>query len=125
MKQPDTTKAESSAPSNRNFAGTDNQGHLRALAVLRHRSASREELDGIAGCANGPALVAALRARGLTIPCTHFAMLDHDDKLCRHGSYTLTADDHRKINAWIAKRDKKSAASTLANYELDFTNGPF
>lgn len=55
-------------PSSR-FLGTHNKRHLRVLAVLLVRRLFREELDKIAGCSNGPELVAELRRRGLEIPC--------------------------------------------------------
>lgn len=57
-----------SNPSSR-FLGTTNKRHLRVLAVLLVRRLFREELDKIAGCSNGPELVAELRRRGLEIPC--------------------------------------------------------
>ncbi len=44
-------------PSSR-FLGTTNKRHLRVLAVLLVRRLFREELDKIAGCSNGPELVA-------------------------------------------------------------------
>ena len=49
----------------REFTGTDNPRHLRALTALLRRPVSREQLDSIAGCSNGPALISDLRDRGL------------------------------------------------------------
>ena len=83
MKQPaaQTTKqadffpeANPSHPTNQpaKFHGTDNPRHLRALEVLLRRPVPREQLDSVAGCSNGPALVADLRALGLGEPRVFF-----------------------------------------------------
>ena len=39
------------------FSGTDNPRHLRVIQAVTVRPISREELDRVAGCANGPDLV--------------------------------------------------------------------
>ena len=104
MKTPDSTKAESSAPNKRKFSGTDNPRHLRALTVLLRRPVSREELDHIAGCSNGPELVAELRRRGLELPCKRIPFIDRDGFACRPGVYSLSIADRRMIYAWMAKR---------------------
>jgi hypothetical protein len=88
-------------PSNR-FLGTTNKRHLRALAVLLERPLFREELDKIAGCSNGPELVAELRRRGLKIPCDLVTRMDKDGKPCRPGVYSLTDDDRLKLANWRA-----------------------
>ncbi|WP_029525847.1 hypothetical protein [Polaromonas glacialis] len=110
MKTPETTKAESSAPSKRKFTGTDNPRQLRALAVLLRRPVSREELDHIAGCSNGPELVAELRRRGLEVPCERIRFIDRDGCACRPGVYNLTIADRRKIYAWMEKRGSAAHA---------------
>ena len=54
------------------FNGTDNPRYLRAIHALLVRPVPREQLDRVAGCSNGPALVAALRDLGLGkdgLPC--------------------------------------------------------
>ena len=104
MKTPDTTKAVSSAPNRPKFTGTDNPRQLRALAVLLRRPLSREALDHIAGCSNGPDLVAELRRRGLEVPCERIRFIDRDGFACRPGVYSLTIADRRKVHAWLAKR---------------------
>ena len=107
MKTPDSTKAESSPPSKRKFTGTDNPRHLRAITVLLRRPVSREELDSIAGCSNGPELVAELRRRGLHkehLPCERIQFIDRDGYPCRPGVYSLTITGRRMIYAWLAKR---------------------
>ena len=88
-------------PSNR-FLGTTNKRHLRTLAVLLVRQLFREELDKIAGCSNGPELVAELRRCGLEVPCHRVTRLDKDGKPCRPGVYSLTDDDRLKIAKWRA-----------------------
>ena len=110
MKTPETTKAESSAPSKRKFIGTDNPRQLRALAVLLRRPLSREALDHIAGCSNGPELVAELRRRGLDVPCKRIRFIDRDGCACHPGVYSLTIADRRKVHAWMEKRGSAAHA---------------
>ncbi len=109
MKTPDSTPAESSAPNKREFIGTDNPRHLRAITVLLRRPVPREQLDSIAGCANGPELIAELRRRGLGddhLPCERIKFIDRDGNLCRPGVYSLTEKGRRMIYAWLAKKGK-------------------
>ena len=110
MKTPRPAKAEQSAPNKRNFTGTDNPRQLRALAVLLRRPVSREELDHIARCSNGPELVAELRRRGLDVPCERIRFIDRDSFACRPGVYSLTLADRRKVFAWMAKRGSATNA---------------
>jgi hypothetical protein len=109
MKTPDTTKAVSSAPNRPKFTGTDNPRHLRFLAVLLRRPVSREDLDHIAGCSNGPELVAELRRRGLGkehLPCERIRFVDRDGYTCRPGVYSLTIAGRRMIYAWLIRMRK-------------------
>ena len=39
------------------FLGTNNPRHLRVIQAVTVRPMPREELDRVAGCSNGPALV--------------------------------------------------------------------
>ena len=97
----------------REFTGTDNPRHLRALTALLRRPVSREQLDSIAGCSNGPALISDLRDRGLGddhLPCERIKFIDRDGNLCRPGVYSLTEKGRRMVYAWIAKRSKGGAA---------------
>ena len=110
MKTPRPAKAEQSAPNKRNFTGTDNLRQLRALTVLQRRPVSREELDHIAGCSNGPELVADLRRRGLEVPCERIRFIDRDGFACRPGVYSLTIADRRMVYAWLAKRQQGGRA---------------
>ena len=110
MKTPRPAKAEQSAPNKRDFTGTDNPRHLRALTVLLRRPVPREQLDSLAGASNSPELVAELRRRGLEVPCERIRFIDRDGFTCRPGVYSLTTADRRLIYAWQAKRQKGVAA---------------
>lgn len=104
MKTPDPTKAESSAPSKREFTGTDNPRHLRAIHALLVSPQPREAIDNRAGCSNGPELVAELRRRGLEIPCERTPCIDRDGQEVKRGIYYLTDGDKRRVRKWKAKR---------------------
>ena len=74
------------------FAGTDNLRHLRVLQALRVRALPRQTLDAVAGCSNGPDLVAALRRLGLDVPCTRIEAVDRDGLPC--------VKRHQKLTPW-------------------------
>lgn len=82
------------------FLGTDNPRHLRVIQALLTRPLPREQLDQVAGCSNGPDLVAELRRRGLKAPCERTRKKDRDLFDCWPGVYYFTAQDRRKVNAW-------------------------
>lgn len=97
--------AVNDAVDQRPFTGADNPRHLRVIHALMVRSAiPREQLDRVAGCSNGPALVAELRRRGLEIPCNRIPAIDRDGKPCRPGMYRFTQSDRRKIHRWLKER---------------------
>ena len=96
-----------SAPS---FIGTDNPRHLRVLQAVSVRPIPREQLDALAGCSNGPDLIAELRRRGLQMPCTRTKRKDRDLFDCWPGVYHLTDQDRRKLNAWKRERASKGPA---------------
>lgn len=110
--QPAKTQTNNAADSTKQarFTGTDNPRQLRALAVLLRRPVSREALDHIAGCSNGPELVAELRRRGLDVPCERIRFIDRDGCACRPGVYSLSIADRRKIYAWMGQRQKGGKA---------------
>ncbi|MDP2785001.1 MAG: hypothetical protein Q8O38_10485 [Sulfurimicrobium sp.] len=85
------------------FTGTDNPRHLRVIHASWARSRKREEIDRIAGCSNGPELIAELRRRGLDFPCDRVPAIDRDGYPIRYGVYSLTNSDRRKISAWLRK----------------------
>lgn len=86
------------------FVGTDNLRHLRVIQAVSVRPIPREQLDTVAGCSNGPDLVAELRRRGLDMPCTRTKKRDRDLFDTWPGVYHLTQQDRRKLNAWKRRR---------------------
>ena len=86
------------------FTGTVNPRHLRTIQALMTRPITREHLDQIAGCSNGPELVAELRRRGLEVPCARTKKKDRDLFDCWPGVYHFTRQDRRRVLAWLAKR---------------------
>lgn len=107
MKTPEPTNAESSAPNRPKFTGTDNPRHLRVMHAMLRRPRRREDIDCIAGCSNGPELIAELRRRGLDVPCERIKFIDRDGYPCRPGVYSLTSSDRRKIYTWLSKCRKR------------------
>jgi hypothetical protein len=77
---------------------------MRVIQAVTVRPIPREELDRVAGCSNGPELVAELRRRGLEMPCTRTRKLDRDMFDCWPGVYHLTQADRRKLAAWKGRR---------------------
>ena len=96
---------DSTAKAVRKFTGTDNPRHLRVIHAMMIRPRKREEIDRIAGAANGPDLMAELRRRGLSAECTKTPAIDRDGFPVKLGIYELDAADRRAINAWVRKRD--------------------
>jgi hypothetical protein len=92
------------------FLGTDNPRHLRVIQAATVRPIPREHVDSVAGCSNGPDLIAELRRRGLDIPCTRTKRKDRDLFDCWPGVYHLTQQDRRKLNAWKRERASKGRA---------------
>jgi hypothetical protein len=86
------------------FTGTINPRQLRAIQALMTRPITREHLDQIAGCSNGPDLVSSLRRSGLEVPCTRTKKKDRDLFDCWPGVYHFTQKDRRRVLAWLAKR---------------------
>lgn len=89
------------------FPGTTNPRHIRLLLQLRIRPMRREDVDKVAGCSNGPDVIAQLRGRNLQIPCTRIEALDRDGRPCNPGVYHLTAADLRMLNAWLGEWEDK------------------
>jgi hypothetical protein len=86
------------------FLGTENPRHLRVIRAVEVRPTPREEIDRIAGCSNGPDLVAGLRGLGLELPCTRTKKLDRDMFVCWPGVYHLTQHDRRLLSDWKRRR---------------------
>ncbi len=74
----------------------------RALAALMRGPLSREEIDRLAGAANGPDLVAQLRRRGFAISCVKVRSIDRDGRTCWPGVYSLTDADRVAASRWLA-----------------------
>ena len=91
------------------FTGTDNPRHLRTIQALMTRPITREHLDQIAGCSNGPELIAELRRRGLEVPCARTKKKDRDLFDCWPGVYHFTQQDRRRVYAWLSKRGGANA----------------
>jgi hypothetical protein len=79
------------------FVFGGNPREHRALLALLVRPQPREHIDRTAGCSNGPALVADLRARGLDLPCSRAVCIDRDGREVRRGVYHLTVADRRRV----------------------------
>ena len=117
MKAPATIETAASAPGTgaaivapTRFLGTDNPRHLRAIQALRVRPLPREQLDQVAGCSNGPDLVAELRRRGLELPCTRAKKRDRDLFDSWPGVYHFSEADRRMVNRWLAERAARTQA---------------
>lgn len=107
FEEPSTPNCTAKPPK---FTGTSNPRELRLLALLLRRpSVSREAVDSEAGAANGPDLIARVRALGLGkehLPCTRIHVVDRDGKVCRPGIYFLTEQGRRAVHRWLAQRAK-------------------
>ena len=116
MKTPASLERKTSArdrgdsKSTASFLGTDNPRHLRVIHAVWVRPIPREQLDKVAGCSNGPELVAELRRRGLKMPCERTKKQDRDLFDCYPGVYHFTESDRRKLNVWKRERASKVRA---------------
>jgi len=98
-------------PDSKIFIGTDNPRHLRVIQALMTRPLPREHLDKVAGCSNGPELVAELRRRGLELECTRTKKKDRDLFDCWPGVYHFTKADRRRVIQWLAIRNAGGATN--------------
>jgi len=83
------------------FTGTDNPRHLRTIQSLLISPRKREDIDRIAGAANGPDLIGALRRRGLCIQCRLTPGFDRDGRAIKFGVYVFDDSDLHKIRVWM------------------------
>ncbi|WP_250519623.1 hypothetical protein [Caballeronia sp. NCTM1] len=84
------------------FGGITSPRQLRVVhGLLARPRLTREQLDRVAGCSNGPDLVHELRRKGLQIPCVRVSAVDRDGKLIRHGIYSFSDRDRRSARAWL------------------------
>lgn len=65
----------------------------------------------MAGCSNGPDLVAELRSRGLPMEdclvCERIKFIDRDGNICRPGVYSLTEKGRHLVRVWLARRQRQ------------------
>lgn len=119
MKTPELPNENPSAKSKRHsnkptyFLGTENPRHLRAIMALLVRPRPREDIDRIAGCSNGPALMSDLRKLGLKAPCPRTPCIDRDGFEVKRGIYFFDDHDKRLIRAWLKRRDRQRKGGTL------------
>ena len=77
----------------RDFTGQLTQRQRIALNALLQGPVSREALDRVAGCSNGPELIAELRRMGFQIPCQRVKKIDRYGHVCHPGVYSLSVYD--------------------------------
>jgi len=78
------------------------QREKRAINALLNGPIMRENLDTVAGCSNGPELVAGLRRKGLKTPCERVERFDKDGNSCWPGRYSLTQEDRVLAQAMLS-----------------------
>ena len=90
-------------------AGFDpsNPRHIRVgMALLAHRGLWHHEVDSLAGCANGPDLMASIGHKNTHWTCTRLERVDRDGRLCKPGFYELTPVGRNliagRLDAWRA-----------------------
>jgi hypothetical protein len=92
------------------FLGTDNPRYLRAIQAVLTRPIPRQQLDDIAGCANGPDAILQIRSLFTDgngkehLQCKRINFIDRDGNQCRPGVYLFTTVGRKLVYAWIAKR---------------------
>lgn len=89
------------------FYGTDNPRQLRVLRALLAGPLTRERLDSVAGCSNGPQLISDLRDLGLSragLPCEMMTGIDRDGRTVKYGVYSLIDEARRAVYGWQRRR---------------------
>jgi len=82
-----------------------NPRHIRvAKALLACRGLWRFEVDDIAGCANGPQLMADIGHKNIHWICTRLERVDRDGRTCKPGFYELTPAGRELIASRLDKR---------------------
>lgn len=74
---------------------TFNPRMIRLVYALLHGPLMRKDVDRIAGCANGPDLIANIRSLGLgriNLPCILIPVIDRDGKKSLAGRYSVTEE---------------------------------
>lgn len=70
----------------------------RVINALQIGELTRESLDRVAGCSNGPALIKTMRSHGLELPCRAEISHDRDGVKSWRGVYFLSALDRQYIS---------------------------
>lgn len=86
------------SPADADFS-TENPREIRIICALASGPCSREVLDKIAGSSNGPDAIAALRRKGLDIPCERTPCRDADGEIVFRGLYRFTDLDRERTAA--------------------------
>jgi len=73
----------------------------RACRMLMQGPVSSMTISIGAGISNVTALIYAMRAKGLQIPCEMVSVFNRDGEPTRAGKFTLTEADRKKIRAWL------------------------
>ena len=75
--------------------------------MLDHYSLWREEVDAIAGAANGPQLMADIGVRNVHWTCKRHLRIDRDGRECKPGFYELTELGRKLIVDRLASAPKQ------------------
>lgn len=71
-----------------------------ALLVAAEAWTWREDVDRIAGASNGPAVIQALRRKGVDIDMQTAESIDRDGKPCKPGQYRLAPRGRDLLTAY-------------------------
>ena len=107
--------ADGSPAANTPFLGPTSPRQERVLAALMAGAAmTNASVRSIAHAANGPDVIAKLRARGLSaandLVTEYVDIVDADDKTARIGRWRLTDAGRAKVAAWMAEQQPREAA---------------
>ena len=102
------------SPSGKPFLGPKSPRQERVLtALMTGEPLTNAHVRRIAGAANGPDVVAKLRARGLSAAnelVTEFVeVTDVDGEVARIGRWRLTDRGQAKVAAWMAEQPREAA----------------
>lgn len=107
--------ADGSPVANGSFLGPRGPRQERVLAALMTGvSMTNAHVRAVAHAANGPDVVAKLRARGLSasddLITEYVDVVDADGKTARIGRWTLTDTGRAKVSAWMSQQQAREAA---------------
>ena len=71
-----------------------------ALLMAGERWTWREDIDRIAGASNGPAVIQALRRKGIEIDMQRTERIDRDGNPCKPGRYRLSHKGVERLAAY-------------------------